>query len=95
MVPRLFEEGKCIYNIDDISEELFVVRSGSVTEEIKVSKIEQTNASNPSNTDFFQFQGYGPGQWFGQSEVFLGVNRWSRVTSKEKTLLLCIRRSEL
>ena len=34
LVPRLLEQGKIIYNIGDVSEELFIVRSGMVAQEV-------------------------------------------------------------
>ena len=46
MVPRLFEEGKKVYDIGDVSEEMFIVRSGHVSEEVKV---------NPLSNDYFEY----------------------------------------
>ncbi|CDW72778.1 UNKNOWN [Stylonychia lemnae] len=86
MVPRLFEEGKKIYDIGDVSEEMFIVRSGNVSEEVMV---------NSNQNGYFEFAQYQTGDWFGQSEMMLCETRKSRITATQSTLLLCIRRSEL
>lgn len=37
MVPRLVEEGKRIYEIGDVAQEMFIVRTGCIKEEIDVT----------------------------------------------------------
>ena len=37
MVPRLVEEGKRIYEIGDVAQEMFIVRTGCIIEEIDVT----------------------------------------------------------
>lgn len=38
MVPRLFEQGKVVYDIGDVSEEMFIIRTGKVAEDIPIHK---------------------------------------------------------
>mmetsp|Transcript_32044 Transcript_32044/g.31342 ORF Transcript_32044/g.31342 Transcript_32044/m.31342 type:complete len:92 (+) Transcript_32044:208-483(+) len=48
IVPRLVEEGKLIYDFNDISEEMYIVRSGEIVEEVQINGCSMGSALSQS-----------------------------------------------
>ena len=54
LVARIFEENRRVYDMGDISGEMFIIRSGSVIEQVPVN-----------NGGWFDFREFHQGDWFG------------------------------
>ncbi len=77
--PRIVEKGKVVYDIGDVSEEMFIIRAGCIAQEVPVAtegkadiELTEKQSAGSFTSRYFKFQKLVVGQRFGHSEMLEG-----------------------